>query len=158
MADPATIATIASGGSVLTKAIGGIIASAQARERAEFQQEIFEEQERINNLLYGRRIRQELGEDIASIAARGVAQRGSPVDAAFDKAFGIQLERAQRNAQLRLQALQAQVTGETQSQQALLSGLGGVLTSGQTGVEVYQTQEQINLAKKARQTTTEGPA
>jgi hypothetical protein len=143
----AAVAVLA-GVSAVNSIVGGIFNSVNARKRAEFNQKLLEEQIQVNDILYAREIRSGLGDDLVGAAARGVSQTGSVIDSAFDKAFGLQLQRAARNYQLRVQQLQADVLGKQQSQQALLGGIKGALgaaTIGAKGVATAsKTADAIN--------------
>ena len=127
MVDPVTITAALGVVGGIGKMFGGITASAQAKEQAAFFSEVYDEQIAVNNLLFNRQIRGELGEDITNIAARGVAQTGSPIESAIEEAFSKQLAREAKNQQLRFQQLQQEIQGKQSSQEALLGGIGGVV-------------------------------
>lgn len=127
------VAAILAGGSAISSLLGGIVGSAQAKERAKFTQDLYKEQIEINDLLYGQRIRAETGKGIANVAARGIAQGGSATQAVFADAFQLQLRRFAEQAQLQAQVLQAGVQGAQQSQQALLGGIKSALGASMIG-------------------------
>ena len=152
------VTAVLAGVSAGQKVIGGIINSINARKQAEFNQKLLEEQIAVNDILYAREIRAKTGESLVSAAARGVAQSGSVLDQAFDQAFGLQLQRAARNYQLRVEQTKTGVLGQQKSQSAFLTGLKGGLTAAITGAEAVSTARKTSAATAdANNTEVLGP-
>jgi len=157
MVEPITMAILA-GGSIGAKAIGGILAAKAARERAEFFMTAYEEQEKLNNIVYAQSIREDLGAEVANIGSRGVA--GANVKAAaFDSVFGKQLQRVQSNQQIQFQRFQQMISGNVGSQNALLDGLKSILgTANTTAGAINDYNAAASAAADTAATTTAATA
>lgn len=144
MVEPITMAVLA-GGSMGAKALGGIFAAQAAREKAEFFMQAYEEQEKLNDIVYAESIREDLGAQIANLGARGVAG-GNVKAAAFDSVFAKQLQRATSNQQLQFQQTQQMISGNVGSQNALLDGLKGVLGTGFSAANAINDSQAASAA------------
>ena len=133
MVEPITMAVLA-GGSMGSKAVGGFLAARAAREKAAFYMEAYEEQEKLNDIVYAESIREDLGAEIANLGARGVSG-GNVKAAAFDSVFAKQLQRVTSNQQLQFQQTQQMIAGNVGSSNALLDGLKGILGTGSDAVQ-----------------------
>jgi len=142
----AALAAVAAVGNI----IGGIRRGVQARRNAKFMRLVLQEQRKINDSLYARKIRQEVGSDLVNAAARGVAQTGTTLDTVFNEAFSLQQQRVIKNKELALSALRAEMEGSQFAQSAFAQGLGGALQSGYTGFKAYQEQKMIEQAQADR--------
>lgn len=132
----------------IQSAVGGLIGASNARKRAAYASKLYEQQALINDMIYSRKIREDVGADIASAAARGVAQTGSVTASIMNEAFGTQLQRVIRSNELRMQGLQSSIGGQQQAQSSILSGLAGSLQAGYQGLQAQQTQNAIDAAKR----------
>lgn len=148
MVEPITMAVLA-GGSMGAQALGGILAANAAREKAAFYMEAYEEQEKLNDIVYAESIREDLGAEIANLGARGVSG-GNVKAAAFDSVFAKQLQRVTSNQQLQFQQFQQLIAGNVGSQNALLDGLKGILGTGvNAGTAIADSKAAASAAASA---------
>jgi hypothetical protein len=119
----------------ISQVVGGVIARAAAKNRAEYFADLQMEQARTANF-YARRITAEnTGAAVAAVGGRGVALEGSPLDMIISNNFNEQIKRTMAMQDARIQMEQTKLGGAAAGSNALQQGIGGAMGTATKAIE-----------------------